>query len=123
MRPPDEIRQLAAAARGLLYPSETDAPLTPFRLPASAVATAGDAVRAHASDASAAIQQVAVDDFFAELLASDEGDRWRRLRAALEAAVTGLEVWRCGSRRVEVYLIGKARSGQWAGLRTISVET
>ena len=39
--------------------------------------------------------------------------------------LAGLKVFRVGTGevRVDVYLIGKTRSGKWAGLHTVSVET
>src|SRR5690242_21838356 len=98
MHPPDdEIKHVAAAASGLLYPSETDAPLTPFRWPAGVGATAGEAVRARAAGAD--LKQISVDEFFAELIASDEGARWVQLRNALNRDLSGVEVWHIGSRR------------------------
>jgi len=120
MRTTGESKRIAAAARGLMYPSETDAPLTPFHWRATTGATAADAVAAHAKRA---VTEVPLDAFFAELVTSDDGPRWRQLRAVLAAELADLKVFRVATRRVDIYLIGRTRAGAWAGLHTISVET
>jgi hypothetical protein len=41
----------------------------------------------------------------------------------LESHLAGLSVFRVGSRRIDVYVVGKTPSDTWAGLHTLSVET
>ena len=59
------------------------------------------------------------------LVASDEGERYKQLRRALESQLRELRILRLGSGevKVDIYLIGRTRSGDWAGLHTTSVET
>jgi hypothetical protein len=66
---------------------------------------------------------VPVDQFFGELEATDDAQRYRALRRVLESTLSGLRVFRLGFVKVDVYLVGRTRSGLWGGLHTTSVET
>ena len=57
----------------------------------------------------ARVEEVSVGDFFAELEGSEDADRYKALRQALEARLSGLTVIRIGERKVDVYLIGRAQ--------------
>ena len=119
----DDLQALARAGAGLIYPSETDAPFEPFGWPAeSSRETARDAVLNHAKR-TGPVEDVSLADFFAELQGSDNAKRYKALRLTLESRLAGLKVIRVGERKVDVYLIGRTRAGDWAGLRTTSVET
>jgi len=124
---PPEVRALSDAAAGLLYPSESDTPFDPFVCNEErdrASASARDVVLARASRG-ANVVELTPDAFFAELESSEDGERFRRLRNALQASLPDFKIFRVlsGSPRVDVYLIGKLRAGGWAGLHTVSVET
>ena len=119
--PEDEFTLLQAAAQGLLYPSETDAPFDVFRWKPTGTDAAKD-VLAHATKLRG-IEEIPVAAFFDELDESDDAPRFRALRKVMESSLSGLKVYRIGSIEVEVFVIGKARSGDWVGLHTISVET
>jgi hypothetical protein len=69
------------------------------------------------------VEQVPVEQFFEELEGSDDAPRYRDLRRVPQATLSDLRVLRVGSVKVQIYLIGKTRSGAWAGLHTTSVET
>lgn len=107
----DVIQQLTKACDGLLYPSETDAPVNVVTLPKGPPrgATAGGTV----------------DEFFAELeqMEGEDGERWRALHKVVNETLRDAQVYRQGKRRVKVYVIGKTAGGAWAGLQTESVET
>ena len=120
----DDLQALARASAGLVYPSETDAPFEPFRWPAASLKESGrDAVLKHVKRGGP-VEEVSLGDFFAELEGSDDADRYKALRQALEARLSGLTVVRVGERKVDVYLIGRTRAaGDWVGLHTTSVET
>lgn len=119
---PNETAEIAKASAGLLYPSETDTPFEVFRWNLPAARTAKDAVVARCGGQKE-IKEQSLKDFFAELEASDDGERFRKLRAAIEAALAEPRAFRVGRTRVDVYVLGKTRSGAWAGVHTVSVET
>jgi hypothetical protein len=120
--PQDELQAITTASAGLMYPSETDAPFEPFCWTTPAGGSARSQVAAHARKGQT-IQEVPLNDFFAELDDSDDADRFRTLRQVMESQLAGLKIFRLGQIKIDVYLIGKTRSGAWAGLHTISVET
>jgi hypothetical protein len=116
----DVLKILKKASAGLTYPSETDAPFEPFVWEGKG--TARDQVAARAGKGKP-IEEVAIDAFFKELEESDDAERFKQLRKVLEEQLQGLKVFRVGKIRIDVYLIGQAKSGKWAGLHTVSVET
>ena len=120
---PPEVAELRRASEGLEYPSESDAPLEPFWWPAGHENSAREQVAQRAGGRK--VEEVALGPFFAELEASEEGAKWKALRQALETKLSGAAAFRVGAgeRKVDVYVVGRAKSGAWAGLHTTSVET
>jgi hypothetical protein len=66
---------------------------------------------------------VPLDQFFGGLENTDEAQRFRQLRRVVETDLSGAKGLRLGSPKVDVYLVGRARSGAWVALHTRSVET
>jgi hypothetical protein len=125
MTPPpshDDLDAVRRAADGLLYPSESDEPVEVFRWPATAGRSARDAVAAHEPPGEPIDEQPAAE-FFDRLRHTTDAEGFDALRRALEAAVADLRVFRVGEVSIAIYVIGKARDGEWAGVRTVSVET
>jgi hypothetical protein len=117
----DELAPIRRAAQGLTYPSETDAPVDVFSWPAGP-GTAEEAVAANGTKASP-VEEVPVATFFGELNGIDDAPRFEKLRQAMEMALSDLRVIRAGKTTVQVYVLGRRRSGGWAGVHTTSVET
>jgi hypothetical protein len=122
--PSSVINALRAAAQGLTYPSDSDEPFDAFEWDAIGTPSAKDQVVAHGGKGRN-IEEVPVDLFFEQLDADEDADRYRRLHQVLESLLAGLKIFRAGAGevRVDIYLIGTTRSGSWAGLHTVSVET
>lgn len=129
--PEELLASLEEAAQPLLFPSESDHPLQPFRWDGDAPSP--EALRAaQGAAAEAPVEVTTVGDFFAPVLepAEEAGDaaladagRFRRLVALLEDHLTDLRVYRVGSVDIDVYVLGRHPSGAWLGLRTKVVET
>lgn len=119
---PDELQPLRTSVEGLTYPSESDEPFDVLRWDAHG--TARDQVAAHAGKGRK-IEPVTVDTFFQQLDDSDDADRFHALRQLLQTTFKDLQIFRASGdgTEVDVYLIGRLPSGNWAGLHTISVET
>jgi hypothetical protein len=115
------IASLKKATQGLLYPSESDEPFEPFVWKP----TTNDPAKeiAARSPPGAKVREQSVDDFFAALATTEDAVRYAALRRELESRLKGLRVFRVGEIEVAVYLIGKAPTSEWAGVRTTSIET
>lgn len=113
------ISELRRATAGLLYPSETDAPFEAF-VWGKAENTPGSVRQLAGLPGATECQQVSLEEFLGDLL---EEQRFRALRAAVEATLSGIKVYRCGSIRVTYLVVGSDRGGRLAGLKTHAVET
>src|SRR5262249_13962465 len=113
------IAALKKSTRGLLYPSETDAPFEPFVWGPgeNSMASVRRLARLPASEKG---RRVSLDRFFGDLLGVDE---FRELHTTLTNTLEGIKVYRFGSVNPDYYLVGKDRTGRLAGLKTSAVET
>jgi hypothetical protein len=127
------VAALRNAARGLLYPSETDAPFKTFLWEgAGGDISAREVLRLGKQPPDAPVEESSLDDTFGELIDELEGQgeeekeeaaRYRNLLKVLREQLSGIKVFRVGQRKISVYVVGKTKDGHWAGLQTISVET
>jgi hypothetical protein len=120
--PPDDLQKLKKAIDGLTYPSESDEPFEIFIWDSSG--TAHDQVAAHAGHGRK-IEEVPWVSFFSQLDDSEDAPRYRELKRVIESVLSNPQAFRAGAGEVhvDVFMIGKARTGEWAGLHTVSVET
>lgn len=120
------LADLEAAVDGLLYPSETDAPITAFEWPGAAAPTAAALAAARGLPADAPVEETTLADEFGPLAGEDGGDdapRWKALVALVERSLEHVAVLRLGGPEVLVVVVGRAPSGTWLGLETRAVET
>jgi hypothetical protein len=130
--PSETVAALAAAADGLSYQSETDAPWKAFGWPSATGDPSADAVTKRGRHkAGAAVTEQLVDEFFAPLVADKDwyGDeekataaKYRELLKVVKQ-LSGAKVFRVGERKVTIYVVGSDPAGGWAGLKTTAVET
>jgi Nuclease A inhibitor-like protein len=118
------VEALAKASKGLLFPSETDAPLEPFLWENAGDKLAKDKVRQLAGAAKgASVEETTLDDLFATIPEEDR-PQFDKLAAAIKQQLSGVKVYKVGDEpEKQVYVVGKTRDGQWAGLKTTVVET
>ncbi|GAA4337313.1 nuclease A inhibitor family protein [Flaviaesturariibacter amylovorans] len=127
-----ELLRLQEAAQGLLYLSETDAPLLAFELDGTGVAP--EAALPALSDAPAGTppERVELTHFFRNQVRAEEGGgpelshragRFRSLQQQLEKTLAGVAVYRLGSVQVDAFILGRLPDGTVGGLRTKLVET
>jgi hypothetical protein len=124
---------LQQAADGLTYPSETDAPWATFAWPtAQGEPTAAAVLKLGRQRSKAPVAEQSVDEFFAPLVQEQawygeeekaDAARYRALLDAVKRLLANPKVFKVGSRKVTVYVVGQAKEGGWAGLKTIAVET
>ena len=117
-------------AEGLLFMSETDAPLTYYELSPEKSqqwppSTGGQFLQLIGEDTATHVEKLAPEKFFSDLLPGNE-DREDQV-AALQKAMTGelrnLEGFRVGEIQINIFVLGTDDSGKVVGLQTLSVET
>ena len=126
------LSELRAATKGLLFLSESDAPLKPF-VWKGVVVSSGEALLAHLEkDAATPVQEVELTKFFAPMVTPQDGDddEARADRARFQALVVRLAMlsdtraFRLGAGpEIMVYVIGKTPEGGTAGVSTMLTET
>ncbi len=125
-------KQLDSATRGLLFLSETDAPLVPFVNPPRPGSLAVAARRITGRTTRDRFHEVAFEDFFRPLTESHEWDgaeertairRFKRLEKLLSEELTDIHVFKIGSVEIDVIVIGRSRPGEIAGFHTRALET
>ncbi len=131
---PPLLDTLGKATFGLLFPSESDAPLTPYTFPGpkGAEPTPEALLLAEHLPRDTPVETITVADLFDPFAkldedASDEDKaeaaRYRCLIELLSQELTDLRVYRVGAVDIDVYILGKDPCGAWLGLKTHVVET
>jgi hypothetical protein len=138
-RPSDEpprssgiAAKLIDATAGLLFISETDAPVDVFVWSGGA-AFSREALRVHEHiDAAEPVETEDIDHFFRnvtkprewhEAAEKEQVRRFGVLRDLLKAELTDVTVYRFGTTAASVYVLGRAADGTVTGIRTKVVET
>lgn len=128
------LQTLGKVTFGLLFPSESDAPLTPYTFPGpkGTEPTPAALLAAEHLPSDAPVETITVADLFDPFAqagddASDEDKaeaaRYRAIVDLLSRELTDLRVFRVGRVDIDVYILGKDPSGNWLGLKTHVVET
>jgi len=118
------VDALEKASKGLLFPSESEAPLKPFLWKDAGDKLTPDRVRELAGAAKGvSVEPMSLDDLFATV-PSEDRPQFDKLAAALKGQLSGVKVYKVGDEAErQVYIVGKTTDGQWAGLKTTVVET
>lgn len=120
---------IARSCIGLVYVSETDAPIEPFFVQNAADEPIADVLK---KQFSGECSEADADDFFARLTTDQEWHtplqkrtvkKFRALRNLLRSNLTDLRVYRFGRIRVDILAVGRDANGDLAGIQTRAVET
>lgn len=126
------FRKIERACEGLIYISETDAPVLPFVGDPSDVLTAKLILQQTGVRADTQIEERDFDEFFVRLTTlkdwygEKEIDRTKKfleLKKLLEENLRDLKVFRIGSIRIDIVVAGRDKDGNLAGVTTKAVET
>jgi hypothetical protein len=131
---PNLASQLAKLAKGVLLPSETDAPLAVVEYPGAAAALGDPAAfrKLIGAPARTTVARASADEFFRRLSAPAESDgaAMKKLKAKFAvlgdffaAQLTGATVFRLGKISVTTYIVGVTPDGGVLGLVGKQVET
>ena len=118
------VDALAKASKGLLFPSETDAPLEPFLWENAGDKLTKDKVRQlGGAPKGAEVEETTLDDL-PSAVPEEDRPQFDKLAAAVKQQLSGVKVYKVGDEpEKQVYVVGKTSDGQWAGLKTTVVET
>jgi hypothetical protein len=129
---PDALTAIVAAAEGLLVPSESDAPFTPFRWPEPGPLTPA-ALLAHlglppTTPIATRTLGTTLDPLTAEHPWFNESQRvaarrFAALRDLIATTLTNIVVYRLGRIRITLIIAGGDSAGSWIGLQTTLIET
>jgi hypothetical protein len=124
-----DLAALSDAAQGLLYPSESDAPLLPFAAPPSAASPASACAAlaagrpAQLGDAAAFLAGPARPQPWMSPAQLGAAARFAALRELFLARLADPVACRVGGVEADVFLLGVSSRGAVVGLRTLVVET
>ncbi|MBK7391997.1 MAG: nuclease A inhibitor family protein [Chloracidobacterium sp.] len=123
---------LATACDGLIYISETDAPVTPFFGSAAEVVTGETILRQANLPGDSPISELSLNAFFGRLTQIMDwyGDveklrakKFSELHKLLGENLSDPKVFRVGRVQVDIFAVGIDKDGCVAGVRTKAVET
>src|SRR5262245_21525229 len=116
----DELRQ---ASKGLVFVSETEAELEPFAWEGGGKLTKVRLLELAEAEPDTPVEEMTLDSFF-RAVGSEDRDRFDELARVLKEKLAGVKVYKLGGEpEKQVYIVGKAEGGSWAGLKTTVVET
>lgn len=124
MKDAELIAELKKLANNLLWMSESDYPFQ--------VLLGEDKKKLLPEDPEAAIEVICIDDFFAPALRRQNREKeedlaelkqYQSLIDFLKTNLKDIKVYRIGSIEIDIYIIGKTESGNYAGLLTKAIET
>ena len=114
---------LKQASHGLLFPSETDAPLEPFAWEGSAKLTKDRLRQRAGAGPDTSVEQTTLDDLLATVPQEDK-PKFDALRQALAGQLSGVKVYKVGDEaEKQAFVARKTSDGKWVGLKTTVVET
>ncbi len=133
MKSDDEIlSELARAAEGLLFMSESDYPLEVVRLGSEKEVTPETLRKLSGRGDDAPVREQQVEDFFRSAAAEadwksepelESARRYQALVRLLKSKLACVKAYRVGDTEADVYVLGKSEAGELMGLKTTVVET
>jgi hypothetical protein len=117
------VEALAKASKGLEFTSETEAGFEPFLWEGGDTLTKQRLLELAGAEKGTAVEEDTLDRFFRAVPAEDKAE-FDKLAKALNEQLSGVKVYKIGDEpEKDVYLVGKTKDGQLAGLKTTVVET
>jgi hypothetical protein len=114
---------LQKASQGLLFPSESAAKLEPFLWKGGSTFTRARLLDWSGSDKNTPIEEMTLDSFF-RVVPKEERPPFDTLAKVLQEQLSAIKVYKLGEQaEKQVFIVGKTANGQWAGLKTMVVET
>jgi histidine triad (HIT) family protein len=117
------VDALKKASKGLLFPSESDAPLKPFLWDDGGKLTKDRLRKLAGAEESETVEESSLDDLL-RTVSSEDRAKFDKLASAVKQQLSGVKVYKVGDEPEKaVYVVGTTSDGKWAGLKTSVVET
>jgi hypothetical protein len=114
---------LKKASKGLLWPSESDAPLEPFVWQDGDKLTHEKLLQLAGAEEGTGVEETTLAAILRTISPEDKA-QFDPLVKMLKEQLSGVKVYKIGDEpEKEVYIVGKTKDGGWAGLKTTVVET
>jgi hypothetical protein len=113
---------LKKTCEGLVFTSETDAPLEPFVWNQKETPTPESLAKAAGLEKGTPTETTDLAAFFRAVPKADKA-KFNALTKVLKEHLTDIQVYKVGEVDIKVYILGKTKDGGWAGLTTEAVET
>jgi hypothetical protein len=114
---------LKKASKGLQYVSETEADFEPFLWKDGNALTHDHLLELSGAGKGTPVEETTLDGFF-RAVPSEDRAKFQKLAKVLQEQLSGVKVFKVGDEAEKnVYIVGKTPDGQWAGLKTLVVET
>lgn len=130
--PGDVFHRIEQTCEGLIYISETDAPVIAFPGQPADVVTANVILKQTGSPSDSPIEERDFAEFFGRLTAIRDwygeaekarAKKFLELQNLLEEDLRELKVFRVGAIRLDIFAVGIDKDGILAGVTTTAVET
>lgn len=131
-QPPSLKERIEKTCKGLVYVSETDAPIEVFFNSSMDVPIVKELLSFRGKEDEPTTTSTETGNFFKRLTTEKEwhtevqsrnARRFKKLQQLLEKELEDIRIIRVGRVRIEIYVIGKSKNGEVAGIKTFSVET
>jgi histidine triad (HIT) family protein len=118
------VAALEKASKGLLLPSESEAPFQPFLWQDAGAKLSRARLRELMNaDEGESVEELSLDELF-QTVPSEDQKTFQKLADTLEQQLSGVKVYKVGDEpERKVYIVGKTADGALAGLQTTVVET
>ena len=124
------IKKLQELTQGLFYISESDYPLDVVCLKpeANGEMLEADILKLANKQTNTPIKKEEVSRFFRnmvkeEVVGAENAIRFLALKAFMEENLADLAIYKVGETEVEAFALGKLKSGELAGVKTIIIQT
>lgn len=128
----DFISKFENLVDGLFVMSETDAPLKPFVWKKVAMIDDSLLRKKAKKDGESMIETLSIEDFFRNMVTPQDWHseqektdvlKFQLVLENISSTLSEPKVYKIGDAKKEVFLVGKTKEGEYAGLKTYVVET
>jgi hypothetical protein len=117
------LEALQKASKGLLWPSESDEAIEAFAWQDGDKLTHEKLLELAGAEEETGVEETTLADLLRTVPPEEKG-KFDKLAKVLKEQLSGVKGYKVGDEAErQLYIVGKAKDGQWAGVKTTVVET